>query len=114
MIPKVKIEQDILDFQGVTFGDAKILPLTLINDSNIDAKLVLDLRDFPEFEIFLPAESVDPEDITSEILVPISEATKAINYNDLDDVNPDDIKDPLGEDDEDEEESEDEENNRYV
>ena len=53
--------------------------MTLINNSNIDAKLVLDLRDFPEFEIFLPTESVDPEDITSEILVPISEATKPIN-----------------------------------
>lgn len=89
--------------------------MTLINNSNIDAKLVLDLRDFPEFEIFLPTESVDPEDITSEILVPISEATKPINYNDLDDVNPEDIKDPLNEDEnEDEEDEEDEENNRYV
>lgn len=54
IIPDVKIEEDIFDFSGVTFGDSKILPLTLHNDSNIDAKLVLDLRDYPEFEIILP------------------------------------------------------------
>lgn len=54
MIPDVKIEEDGFDFGGVTFGDCKILPLTIHNDSNIDAKLILDLRDYPEFEIILP------------------------------------------------------------
>lgn len=37
-------------------------------------------------------------------MVPIAEQ---INYNDLDDMNPDDIKDPLNEDEADEEEEED-------
>jgi hypothetical protein len=54
IIPDVKIEEEVFDYQGVTFGDSKILPLTIHNDSNIDAKLILDLREYPEFEIILP------------------------------------------------------------
>lgn len=54
MIPQVKIDEPQFDFSGVTFGDSKTLPLTIINNSNIDAKLILDLRDYPEFEISLP------------------------------------------------------------
>jgi len=50
--------------------------------------------------------------------VPISETAAnpgAINYNDLDDMNPEDIKDPLNEDDaEDEDDDDEEEQNRYV
>ena len=46
-------------------------------------------------------------------MVPI---TEEINYNNLDDVNPEDIKDPLNEDemDEEEEEEDDEKNKRHV
>lgn len=54
IVPDVKIEEEIFDFSGVTFGDSKILPLTIHNDSNIEAKLILDIRDYPEFEIILP------------------------------------------------------------
>lgn len=72
IVPDVKIEEDIFDYGGVTFGDSKILPLTIHNDSNIDAKIILDLRDYPEFEIILPQESVD-DDVASEIMVPIAE-----------------------------------------
>lgn len=72
IIPDVKVEEDIFDYGGVTFGDSKILPLTLHNDSNIDAKLILDLRDYPEFEIILPQESMN-DDVASEIMVPIAE-----------------------------------------
>ena len=53
IVPDVKIEEDIFDYGGVTFGDSKILPLTIHNDSNIDAKIILDLRDYPEFELIL-------------------------------------------------------------
>jgi hypothetical protein len=95
----------------VTFGDAKILPLTIANNSNIDAKLILDLRDYPEFEISVPTESMDKEDLTSEIIVPITETQGAININDLD---VDDIKDPLNEDEDEEDEDDEEEQNRYV
>ena len=111
IVPDVKIEEDAFDFGGVTFGDAKVLPLTLHNDSNIDAKITLDLRDFPEFEVLLPPESVS-DDVASEIMVPIAEQ---VNYNNLDEINPEDIKDPLNEDEADEEEEEDEdENKRHV
>lgn len=47
--------------------------MTLINNSNIDAKLILDLRDYPEFEIQLPTDQVDKDDITNEIIVPITD-----------------------------------------
>lgn len=73
IVPQVKIEEDALDFGGVTFGDSKILPLTIVNNSTIDAKLILDLRDYPEFEISVPTESQDKEDLTSEIIVPITD-----------------------------------------
>ena len=42
-------------------------------------------------------------------MVPIAEQ---INYNDLDDMNPDDLKDPLNEDEGDEEEEEDDDQNK--
>lgn len=43
-----------LDFGGITFGDSKTLPLTVHNHSDIPAKLILDIREYPEFEIILP------------------------------------------------------------
>ena len=79
------------------------MPLTIHNDSNIDAKLILDLRDYPEFEIILPLDSID-DDAASEI---IAQITEEIDYNDLDNLNPDDIKDPLNEDEMEEDEEED-------
>lgn len=56
IIPDVKIEEEQFDFGGVTFGDSKILPLTLHNDSNIEAKLILDIREYPEFEVYISSE----------------------------------------------------------
>lgn len=53
IIPDVKILQENFDFSGVTFGDSKVLPLTIHNYSNIEAKLILDLREYPEFEIIM-------------------------------------------------------------
>jgi hypothetical protein len=49
------------------------------------------------------------DDAASEIMVPIQEE---ITYNDLENMNPDDIKDPLNEDDMEEEEEEDDEQSR--
>jgi hypothetical protein len=50
-IPDLEIEQGGLDFGGVTKGDSKTLPLTIYNHSDFTAKLILDIRDFEEFEI---------------------------------------------------------------
>lgn len=44
IIPEVRIEQPEFDFGEVLYGDSKSLTLTLHNDSNIDAVLILDLR----------------------------------------------------------------------
>ena len=71
----------------------------MINNSNIDAKLTLDLRDYPEFEISVPTDQVDKDDLSNEIITPITDNMQGgINYNDLDEMDPDDIKDPLNED----------------
>lgn len=86
------------------------MPLTIHNDSNIEAKLILDIRDYPEFEVYMSNDNVE-DDVASEIMVPI---TEEINYNNLDDVSPEDIKDPLNEDDEEEESVDDEKSKRYV
>lgn len=53
-IPDVEIGEEVLDFGSITRGDSMTLPLTLYNHSNITAKLILDIRDYPEFEIILP------------------------------------------------------------
>jgi len=54
-IPDIEIDEAELDFGGITFGDSKTLPLTVHNHSDIPAKLILDIREHPEFEIILPA-----------------------------------------------------------
>ena len=43
VIPNLKIEEEIFDFGGVTFGDSKQMTITLHNESEIEAKLFLDL-----------------------------------------------------------------------
>ncbi len=45
----MSVQEEKFEYGGVTFGDSKTLPFTLINESNIDAKVVLDLREYPEF-----------------------------------------------------------------
>jgi hypothetical protein len=99
IVPDIFIEEQQVDFGPVTFGDQKTMPLTIMNHSDITAKLILDIRDFPEFEIILPDPNAD-DDVHSEIMVPIDEATK---YEDIVKMNDDDV-DPLGNDEEDEEE----------
>lgn len=73
VVPQIKIEEESFDFGGVTFGDAKTLVLTVLNSSSIDAKLILDLREHPEFELSLPHDSADKEDVTNEVIVPITD-----------------------------------------
>ena len=111
IVPEIYIEGKAIDFGGVTFGDSKSLSLTIINESDITAKLILDIREFPEFEIVLPDPSPD-DDVHSEIMVPIQETPK---YDDIVNMNADDV-DPLGgENDEEEEEDEyDEDAKRHV
>lgn len=90
IVPEIFIEERTIDFGGVTFGDQKVLPLTIINNSDITAKLELDIRDYKEFEIILPDPNPD-DDIHSEIMVPIHESPK---YDDIEKMIQDDI-DPL-------------------
>lgn len=54
-IPDIEIEEPALDYGGITFGDSKTLDLTIYNHSDIPAKLLLDIREYPEFEIIVPA-----------------------------------------------------------
>jgi hypothetical protein len=58
----------MFDFGGVTFGDSKTLPITFNNESEIEAKLFLDLRELPEFEIMIDEGCFEDEDIRSEIM----------------------------------------------
>jgi len=111
IVPEIFIEEKNIDFGGVTFGDSKMMPLTIINESDITAKLILDIRDYPEFEIVLPEPNPD-DDVHSEIMVPIQEAPK---YDDIVNMNADDV-DPLGgeEDEEDEDDEYDEDAKRHV
>lgn len=110
-MPEIFIEEKAIDFGGVTFGDSKMMPLTIINESDITAKLILDIREYPEFEIVLP-ESKPDDDVHSEIMVPIQEAPK---YDDIVNMNADDV-DPLGGEDEEEDEDDeyDEDARRHV
>ena len=70
--PDVYIEEPMVDFGGVTFGDQKTMPVTVINNSDISAKLILDIREYPEFELIMPAPQ-DDDDAHSEIMTPLHE-----------------------------------------
>lgn len=81
-----------------------------MNESDITAKVILDMREYPEFDFILPEPSPD-DDVHSEIMVPIDESPK---YEELVNLNADDV-DPLGDDKEEEEEDEyDEDAKRHV
>lgn len=110
IVPEIYIEEKAIDFGGITFGDQKTLPITIVNESDISAKLILDMRDYPEFDFILPEASPE-DDVHSEIMVPIVEQPK---YDDIVNMNADDV-DPLNEDKEEEEEDEyDEDAKRFV
>lgn len=79
VIPDLYIEEKKIDFGKVTYGDQKVMPVTIYNRSNITAKLILDIREYPEFEIIMPDPNAD-DDIHSEIMVPIHEHPK---YDDI-------------------------------
>ena len=111
VVPQVKIVEEVFDFSGVTFGDSKTLDLTLENESSIEAKLIVDLREFPEFELSIFSEVTDEDDIMSDIMVPITEE-KTLNFQNIDDVDPEDLRDPLMDDDMEGEESEEEEDDK--
>jgi hypothetical protein len=109
--PELQIEQQELNFGGVTRGDSKELPLKIYNHSNILAKLKLDIRDYEEFEIYVAKTNHDPEDdAVSEIMAAASEEGDGYNLHDLDDEN----LDPVGDEMEEEEDDDDDENaNRF-
>lgn len=111
IVPEIYIEEKTIDFGGITFGDSKILPLTIVNESNITAKVILDMREYPEFDFILPEPSPD-DDVHSEIMVPIDEKP---NYDDIVNLNADDV-DPLNDEEKEEEEEDeyDEDAKRYV
>ena len=51
IIPHVYIDQEAIDFGGITQGNTAYEPFTLINESPIALNLYLDLRNYPELEI---------------------------------------------------------------
>ena len=51
IVPELEILEAGADFGGVTQGDQRIMPLTIMNSSDITGKIELDIRDHPEFEI---------------------------------------------------------------
>ena len=69
-----------------------------MNNSDITAKLILDIRDFPEFEIVPPDASPD-DDVHSEIMLPYDGDNKVPAFEDIAKMNPDDI-DPGDQDEE--------------
>ena len=110
IVPDISIEEPQIDFGGVTFGDHKILPLTFFNKSDITAKIELDIRNHPEFEIIPPDESAD-DDVHSELMVPIQ--NEAPKYDDIQKLNFED-GDPLeGENETSDEEDDDEDAKRH-
>jgi hypothetical protein len=110
IVPDIFIEEKAIDFGGITYGDQKTLPLTFVNESDITAKVILDMREYPEFDFILPEANPD-DDVHSEIMVPIVENPK---YEDIMNLNAEEV-DPIGEDKEEEEEDEyDEDAKRYV
>lgn len=113
-IPEIQIEQDILDFGGVTRGDSKTLPLTIYNHSEIPAKLILDLREYDEFEISVAPQQAQPDDdAASEVMVAVEDSP---GYKDFENLNPDDNLDgdPLDGDDMDEDDDGDDDQARHV
>jgi len=48
------------------------MDLTIHNNSDISAKLELDIREYPDFEIIVPKADND-DDVASEIMEPIEE-----------------------------------------
>jgi hypothetical protein len=74
-IPQLAIEEPEINFGGITQGDSKVLPFTIHNHSDITARLVLDIREYPEFELILPPPNPN-DDVTSEIMVPLSDEHK--------------------------------------
>ena len=111
IVPEVYIEEKVIDFKGITFGDQKTLPLTIVNESDITAKVILDMREYPEFDFILPEPSPD-DDVHSEIMVPIVENPR---YEDIVNLNAEDVDPINGEEKEEEEEDEyDEDAKRFV
>lgn len=99
IVPEVFIDEKMLDFGPVTFGDQKELALTIVNNSDITAKLILDIRDFPEFDIILPEPAAD-DDVHSEIMVPMDDEQP--KYDDIMNNMKDDDIDPIGDQEEEE------------
>jgi len=86
--PEVFIEEKEINFGGVTIGDQKTMDLTIHNNSDISAKLELDIREYPDFEIIVPKADND-DDVASEIMEPIEE--QPLQYQDIVNMNPDEV-----------------------
>jgi hypothetical protein len=88
------------------------MPITIVNNSDISAKLRLDIREFGEFEIVMPPPRED-DDVHSEIMVPINENEGIGNQPNFDPADVTEPKDEEGEEEESEDEY-DENAKRYV
>lgn len=92
--PMVSIEEDEIDFGGVTMGSHLTRSVTLENDSEIPAVLYLNLEPHPEFTVsVLPGEDLD-----ASTLVPATSDKDSPFYvkeedEDLEDPRPDPLMD---------------------
>ena len=64
ILPQIKIKQNEFDFNGVTIGDTKLLPIEITNTSTVDANLFLEMTSndlYPNttFDIQYPSEWAD-------------------------------------------------------
>lgn len=83
IIPDVEVEQDELNFEGITLGASKTLPLSILNRSPVTVTMLLDLSQQPEFSLSYPETWLNDEDCPvircnkADVLSPDPAATPA-------------------------------------
>jgi hypothetical protein len=102
--PDVYIRETDIDFGGIKVGNTATETFTLINNSNIDAHLFLDLRDYPELEVCLPQNAPNPELLENHLI-----ESGSPFFKEDDDLDTAPMQHPLDEEEDDHTSSEDDE-----
>ena len=64
IVPRLSIMEEAFDFGGVILGNSQTLILTIVNDSQIPASVLIDLRAYEdEFQLSLPTSHSMDEDV---------------------------------------------------
>lgn len=69
IIPKVYIQEQEIDFGGVTYKCSAYRRFTVVNESPISCVLYISLEDHPEFEVSLPPDRLGEGECESTVLV---------------------------------------------